>query len=67
MSGEHDWTPWMGVAGVTDMLVRRCRRTGIKDIRILPPDVTAADVASQRRAVEEGAPWDDNWSDGGGE
>ena len=63
MSCDHQWTAWLGTPGIKDMLSRQCLRCGERVIRILPPDVTPADVARQRSAVE----WDDNWNDGGGE
>ena len=44
MCQEHDFSPWRGVVGVTDMLVRQCARCGLREIRILPPDVAPADV-----------------------
>ena len=44
MCEHHDFTGWQGVVGVTDMLVRRWRGCGLREIRILPPDVAPKDV-----------------------
>ena len=43
-NGDHDFTHWQGVVGIRDMLVRTCRSCGMRDIRILPPDVGAPDT-----------------------
>ena len=62
---RSDWTHWMGVPGITDMLVRKNRKTGETQVRVLPADVTRADVERQRGA--EARQWDDNHVDEGGE
>ena len=40
----HDFTHWQGVVGITDILLRQCRRCGVKEMRILPPDVAVPDT-----------------------
>ena len=50
--GDCDWPAWMGVAGIRDVLMRRCRTCGMLEQRILPPDVRPADTRRER-----GEPW----------
>ena len=55
---------WTTNGAILDMLVRRCQDCGVRDVRILPPDVSGHGVKQYREAT----PWyDENLVDEGGE
>ena len=47
MCSSHDFSHWQGIIGIRDMLVRQCKHCGLREIRILPPDVTPADTRTR--------------------
>ena len=39
-TGKCDWAPWMqATPAITDMLFRHCAECGMREIRVLPPNV----------------------------
>ena len=65
MCNDHDFTHWQGVVGIRDMLVRQCRACGVRDIRVLPPDVEPAWIANTRDERRTWHLWPEDEEDGG--